>query len=925
MKTGVCHSASRLIALLVFLSSASLIGLAAQPPREQEDPKSKPAKKIVVEDEDTKGPSKKKITVDDDPVINKKGGEGSAGTAPDERLDELVRAAEEARTTSLKDLFTKYINPFDRIVETNGASRIKPIPIRKSEWGGHETVSVTPLDNEGKPREPRAAKVAEVKNVEHFEMLILSEVEKLQKQKLEGLTPIDQLGAADKLLSAALRFHDYSRIARNVEGKPKNLRRGKGWDELRDSMATKLRGVQLELLKALGSANDQIRLKELTARMVNLYVKDEEVAHAIAGVQVAEADRLLKSGSDQDLIAARRIVDELEGVYPGIGGETAKKIRTQLRDTALKSLNRAREKKAAGDDRTARDELARTIALDPDLDGIREMQKLLQVEYPMLYVGVRQYPKNMSPATARLDSEKQAVELIFEGLLEEVPDESGAVRYRPGAALNMPTSVFGGREFLLRAFDRDASGRPGFDSHDVVGTVTMLRSGQALQSWAAYPLIWLAPEPPAPKDNSTVRITFGLPHPDPRTALTFKLLPTRWLAENGRAIDDERFAENPFGTGPFKLQPRPDASSALREMVFVNNPAYSRYGDRKGLPNLREVRFVEADKIDPIRAFQEGKLHILPDLPTADIDRYTGPNSSVRSKVDVVTAAVNRRVHILAVNLNRPYLQSKQLRQGISLAIDRDDILRKVFRSEKPEFHKQMTGPFPPNSWATYRGVAGPPPLMNRDLAMVRLKGYLSDQGAPSGIELAYPEDDPRAEKACEEIKHQIEVLFKNEPPGSRKLTINLVKSPHRDLLVKVQDQHTNFDLAYMPFDYPDDWYPYALGAALDPSAAVRGGRNWFGFLVRDTGPDAGDDELGRALNKMRLYRDFVGEIVPQTYNVSRLFNDSLPFIPLWQLDRHMVVSKRVKVFVDDDGEQINPRLLNQTTLFQGVGRWKVE
>jgi hypothetical protein len=38
-----------------------------------------------------------------------------------------------------------------------------------------------------------------------------------------------------------------------------------------------------------------------------------------------------------------------------------------------------------------------------------------------------------------------------------------------------------------------------------------------------------------------------------------------------------------------------------------------------------------------------------------------------------------------------------------------------------------------------------------------------------------------------------------------------------------------------------------------------------------------------------------------------------------------MVVSKRLKIFVDDSSEIVHPRLLNQTILFQGVARWRLE
>lgn len=894
-----------------FIASAGLVALAGQPPKEVEDKSGKQLKKVIVEDEDPKNSVKKKVVVDDDPVVRPKG-DPLPGRAPDVRLDELVRAAEESRVPSLKALFMKYAIPFDRVTEKSGVVHVKPVPVRRNEWP--DPVGLTPLDGQGKPLEVRATRAADIRNVEYFESLLLAEAESLLKQKSGGLTAFDQFGGAEKLLAAGHRFHEYAR--------DRNIRRGKGWDDTRTALTDRLRAVRLDFLRAALAANDPVRIREISTRLMNAYPKDAVVAQEVAAAQIGEAERLLRSDAHTDHVRAKDLIDDFDARFPSAGNESARKIRTQLRDIAQKAFNRAREKKAAGDLQTARDELARASALDSNIDGVREMQRELRSGYPILAVGVRQFPQYMSPMLARLDSEKQAVELMFEGLLDEVPEITGAVHYRPGAALAMPTPVPGGREFLLRAFDRDASGRPGFDSHDVVGTVKLLRTRS--DTWPAYPLAWLAPEPPAPKDGGAVRVPFGLGHPDPRAALTFKLLPTRWMADNNKAIDDVGFAERPFGTGPFRLHQTIKAEGTQpREMLFIDNPEYGRWRDRTGQPFLREIRLVDVSKLDPVEAFRADKLHILPDIPTGDIDKFTAPGNGVSSKVQVVTAAVNRRIHMLAVNLDRPTLQNRGLRQGLSMAIDREEILRDVFRAGKPQFHKAMTGPFPPNSWAAPRGAAAAP-LLNRDLATARLKGFLASAGATTEIGLSFSEEDPQARRACEKIKAQLEAAGR-DTPGGQKLIINLDPLPLVELLNRVQVEHTRYDLAYVPFDYPDDWHPFALGAMLDPAAADRGGRNWFKFLTHKTNPHANDQQLGQVLNGLRLYRDVAGQLTPRATEAAQLFNECLPFIPLWQLDRHTVVHTSLKVYVDDTTDPVDPSVLNPTTLFQGVARWRIQ
>src|SRR5262249_41687307 len=150
-----------------------------------------------------------------------------------------------------------------------------------------------------------------------------------------------------------------------------------------------------------------IRIREASARLMSAYPKDAAVAREVAVARVGEAERLLKSSAHADHVKAKELLDEFEARFPGAGGEAARKIRTQLRDLALTAFNRAKDKKAAGDLQTARDELARASSLDPTIDGVREMQRDLRIGYPILAVGVRQFPVYMSPSTARFDSEKQ--------------------------------------------------------------------------------------------------------------------------------------------------------------------------------------------------------------------------------------------------------------------------------------------------------------------------------------------------------------------------------------------------------------------------------------------------------------------------------------------------------------------------------------
>src|SRR5262249_52096485 len=132
-------------------------------------------------------------------------------------------------------------------------------------------------------------------------------------------------------------------------------------------------------------------------------------------------------------------------------------------------------------------------------------------------------------------------------------------------------------------------------------------------------------------------------------------------------------------------------------------------------------------------------------------------------------------------------------------------------------------------------------------------------------------------------------------------------------------------DLAYLPFDYRDDWFPLGLGSYLDPTATGPGGRNYLGYLAKNANATDADRRLGGLLAECRLYSDYEGKLMEQAHKAHKLFNETIPFVPLWQLDRHMVISTAVKVYLDGQVEEVSPRLLNPTTLFSSIGKWRVE
>jgi peptide/nickel transport system substrate-binding protein len=349
---------------------------------------------------------------------------------------------------------------------------------------------------------------------------------------------------------------------------------------------------------------------------------------------------------------------------------------------------------------------------------------------------------------------------------------------------------------------------------------------------------------------------------------------------------------------------------------------YAQRPGKMGQPFIKEVRFTDVTQLAPneqAQALRRGALHVLTDVPTQDLATFTADNN-LGGTVRVVTPMVDRRVHILAINHRRPALQNPDLRRGLMHAIDRERVLTDVFRGTQSDAHKALSGPFPA-SWATPRPAgAAAATLYNRDTAQGRLRAYMATPSAVPNLRLAFAADDPQAQRACAAVKSMIESATATE---DRRLTVSLEPMAPRDLLNKVEELH-DYDLAYVPFDYKDDWYPEALGSFLDPAANLAGGRNYLGYLSKEMTPSDADEKLGRLLQQVREFRE-PDRLAQLAHDVHRRFNEAVPFVPLWQIDRHLVVSTAVKLRLDGLAGEPSPRLLNPTTLFNSVGQWRVE
>jgi len=503
----------------------------------------------------------------------------------------------------------------------------------------------------------------------------------------------------------------------------------------------------------------------------------------------------------------------------------------------------------------------------------------------VLVVAVRELPNLISPALARTDPEKWALDLVFEGLLRRAADMSAGQHYEPALASELPRIAP-----LSRTFQIGEGRWIGAEGADV-GPVT----AEDVR-WSLAKLNARAGRPGAEvgeqirevvAKGNECRLVFRRGQLDPLALATFKVIPS------GRE-DDEAFARHPVGSGPFVYE-GPGSGQGRQYAVFKANRAYGLRAGHANQPRLTEVRLLASR--DPVADFRRGAVHLVLSPITGEIAQIRnsppGEKDQPHARLEAVVAGSglnvqtlpSRRIYYLAVNHAVPTLGGdfgKPVRRVIANAIRREVILTDCYRAGYPH-HQALDGPFPPNTWpcsplvvkGALDNAAGAEGI--RDTAEYRAAVGKDSRGRSRELKLKYPAGDPLIEKACKMICEQVEAV-------KPEFTLTPVAVPPEKLWKQIEFD-TDFDLAFRHYDYADDWF--SLSGLLDPSAPPgHGGRNFMAYKPSES--------FGPLLARCQDRRDF-GKLREAMHKMHAEFVEELPFIPLWHLDTHVLMSQKLE------------------------------
>ncbi|WLD58035.1 peptide-binding protein [Salinispirillum sp. LH 10-3-1] len=271
------------------------------------------------------------------------------------------------------------------------------------------------------------------------------------------------------------------------------------------------------------------------------------------------------------------------------------------------------------------------------------------------------------------------VELVFASLMTT----NVALEMIPQVAVDQPTVSDDGLVWTYTLHDnvRFHDGEP-LTAHDVAFTYSIFkhpdytgpRSGDFLTMESVVAL-----------DNQTVQFT--LTEPDARfaTRMTYGILPQHILGDIAVADLGDYTAfnvEKPIGAGPFKFV----SWNQGQNIVLEANEDYF-----EGRPYLDRVTFRFAADLNALVLLMErGEIHHFEGVPAGEMAGLAAvPHVNMHSTLAL-------RYDFLGYNLRNPLFQDKRVRQALTHAIDRQEIVDTVMEGHAEVAH----APVSPLSWA---------------------------------------------------------------------------------------------------------------------------------------------------------------------------------------------------------------------------------
>ncbi len=238
-------------------------------------------------------------------------------------------------------------------------------------------------------------------------------------------------------------------------------------------------------------------------------------------------------------------------------------------------------------------------------------------------------------------------------------------------------------------------------------------------------------------DDYTIVIKYKQPYFKALETWMMGVLPYHILKDESNLMN-AKFNIDPIGTGPYKLQQLEHS----KNIILVANDKYF-----DGKPKIDRISFhVIGDPMTRFLMLQSTSL----DVGSVEPMQFERQLSEQFFKNFNIYEEISRSYTYLGFNLRREKFKNPKVRQALSLAINRDEIVKILFF----EHAKVCTGPFLPRTKAFNPNVKAPKQDIQKAKKLLKELGY--DEDNPFTFEIVTSNSNAIRPYAAQIMQHQL-------------------------------------------------------------------------------------------------------------------------------------------------------------------------
>ncbi|MDD3834295.1 MAG: peptide-binding protein [Sulfurimonas sp.] len=339
-------------------------------------------------------------------------------------------------------------------------------------------------------------------------------------------------------------------------------------------------------------------------------------------------------------------------------------------------------------------------------------------------------PSRLNPLLATDSSSSEIASFLFNGLVKFDKDATAIIGdlAEEFYFLDETTLIF-----KLRKNVKWHDGK-NFSAKDVVFTYKILISPQVVSPYSSDFRFVKSVEM---LDDYTVRVTYHEPYFKALEVWMMGILPDHIL-KGEENLMNSKFNTSPIGTGAYKLHQLEHSKS----IILV---AFDEYFE--GRAKIDKISFsIIADPMTRFLMLKSSALDV-GSIEPMQFERQLNPEFFQKFNI---YENISRSYTYLGFNLRLEKFQDARVREALSLAIDREEIVDILFFSHA----KVCTGPFLPKTKAFNPDVKAPEPDIKKAKELLKEAGY--DESNPFTFEIATSNASAVRPYAAQIIQHQL-------------------------------------------------------------------------------------------------------------------------------------------------------------------------